>query len=162
MTIVGIIISIRYTYKNDGNDFEFYIMNGILGTVIGCCVGILFAVIIFAVTPHDISKERHDLVAIKDGSGINGSFFLGCGTIEDRNYYYYYEKSNDNGYKQQKILVDKVVLYEDATDSTAYIEFQHKISKTPYKKWSVNCGCIQTKIHVPKGTIIKQFKLDLE
>lgn len=46
-----------------------------------------------------------EIIALQDNSDIQGSFFLGSGSINNRDYYVYYYKT-EYGYKQNKLYLD--------------------------------------------------------
>jgi len=160
---IALIIIIIMCIKEEVGIIET-IFTAFFGTVFSSLLGILFALMVGIFLPNKTKITKYEILAIKDGNSTNGSFFLGCGTIKNKNYYYYYRKNN-NGFSQDKVLSDNVIIYEDATDSTSYIKLQQKILETPYDNWGILDDKVEKnpiEFHVPKGTIIKQFKLDLE
>lgn len=106
---------------------------------------------IYGYTLHDYDVT-YEISSIEDLSGIHGCFVLGSGTIDSKAMFAYYRKVPDGAYKLEMIPAKQSLIYEDA--EKPYI-IQHCIA----------CGSETNeqdsyKIHVPKGTIIKQFTLN--
>lgn len=105
-------------------------------------------------------EEDHQLVSIRDGSGMYGSFFLGTGTIQDRQYYIFYTKDGE-GFRPQKVSWDNgsvKIFEENRTDGTLHITYQ-KSALAPYWAMPIKCG-FRYEFHIPTGTINKTFRLE--
>jgi len=107
----------------------------------------------------------NDIVSIKGGSGIHGSFFLGCGTIGSDRYYVYYEKQSNGSYKQKRISVDDAAIIEEENcKPRIHWEGMRYLCTSWFmpKRFASTSGEFETEklIYVPKGTIIQTFKLD--
>jgi len=92
------------------------------------------------------------------GSESKGDFFLGSGSIEGVSYYYYYTR-NSIGYSRQKVKSNDTYIVE--TDKrrpslvTVNVEYkdEDKFFKVIFEKSSYKV------LYVPKGTIVKEFKI---
>lgn len=127
-------------------------------------------------TIDNVSEQRIDIVAIKDNTLVNGSIsggiFVVGGYIQETPVYFFYKKSG-NGYIQDYIDADGVIIYED-TEGSGYISIIKSEGvvdpqwKAKYLHWLVftsrdySKDWQKTEIHVPTGTIIKDFVLDAE
>lgn len=163
--IFAVIIFTFIFFKNTNWEWDpNYISSAILSGFIGCIVGIAIAIIIGVNAPNEyfISK-RVDIISLDDGTKINGNFILGSGTIDQESYYIFYEISPNGAISQHKLSVSDTYIYEDQ-DSSAFINY-YKLRLTGCKDWGLKSIFINNdrynEIHVPKGTIIRQFNLDL-
>lgn len=134
--------------------------------------------------PHTIIPEKTwtttDIQNITSLSGdqrwsINGggSFFLGCGQVlinggSVPQYVFY--KITPNGYQIGTLDATNVFIKEDE-NIYPFIEWEYSHSTLPLKRWDDNGdvdynmngketkSLIATYIHVPKGTVIKEYSL---
>ena len=124
------------------------------------------------------TSDYQPIVSLSDGStygmSSGGSFFLGIGSVSVNGkttpQYVFYKKLSD-GYQLGTIPAEDIVIKEDAAQDNATIEwlYQHTISdKKVFKDNNESVGGGESKalikkyIHVPAGTVIKQYKLDSE
>ena len=99
-------------------------------------------------------------------SSTEGSFFMGCGKIEDVNYYFYMSES-DLGYKISKLeITDEVYIREDC-NKKPYIEFTkyspvklNWFASLFFKKSFYNRDG-EIIIHIPKNTVVKKYNVDI-
>ena len=92
-------------------------------------------------------KDTFDIYSIERISSVEGSFILGCGSISGEEYFYAW-RDKEGGLSLAKMSRSGSIIYEDG-DEYQYVEKWRSYSSNHYK-W---------KIHVPKGTILKEFKL---
>lgn len=124
------------------------------------------------------TSDYQPIVSLSDGStyGMSGggSFFLGIGSVSVNGkttpQYVFYKNLSD-GYQLGTIPAEDIIIKEDAGQNNATIEwlYQHTISDKKIftdNNESVGGGeskaLIKKYIHVPAGTVIKQYKLDSE
>lgn len=130
--------------------------------MIGLATGFMFSLIGGAVV--DVDRERkgvayEQIVAIGDGGGVEGRFFLGSGTIKDVQYYFFYQKQG-SGFIQSKIRVDQAVVYETDDIEPHIMTYESKIVGK-YKNWFIDNCETETDIFIPVGSISRSFNLDL-
>ena len=130
--------------------------------VFGIVVALVFLIVIFGlITEQNETKIEEKLIAFNDGQGIKGNFsgifFVGHGTIDSVSYYFMYAENSDGGIKQLRVRVDNAVIYEeDRKDGLLNgCEIRNGFG-------NLNKDLTKYVIHVPKGTVIRQFKADLE
>lgn len=109
------------------------------------------------------TKNIHSLKDVN--SGLEGSFFLGTGSIGSTWYYQAYVNTDDGFHKekfeQNKTYIKEVDHIKPKVEK--YIEVTHN---NWFKTWltgvAISDGCCYTKIilYVPKGTIIREFRLE--
>lgn len=97
------------------------------------------------------TTEEVQLYSISTDKEYEGSFVLGSGSIDSREYITAYQVTEDGGKKYFKMNRDKVTVYETLNnDEQAYAVI---------KKASL--GIKEIKLYVPKNTIEKEINLNL-
>lgn len=130
--------------------------------------------VIRAMTPVaaiPVEFDRMKVVALSVSASVEGTFFLGSGSIEGHPYYFFYSETPDGGKKLSKLNAEKATLYEEdrkdafvakvdlyGWDSRGLLWnfFVPKSFWLDNKHW--NSGYA---IHVPKGSIKEEIRLDL-
>jgi len=108
------------------------------------------------------------LLSIKDNSVLEGKFFLLAGAINEEIYYFYYKQDSDGAISLERIATNSAKLYEDAEPGTAYILRIERfvppavVTQTKWFFLPDTRFVLQREIHVPQGTVIRQFVLDAE
>lgn len=157
VVVLGIIYAIK---EHDGN----WAGVGVVGGVILC--GVLCMVALGVGSCESLyeweTSTMSNLVAINDGSSIHGSFFIGCGTIDEREYYFFYYETRSGGMKKSRLPVSNVTIYEDNS-----VKPHIKIHKTRFENWNYWIFAIRApgerySIYVPKGSVKRDFTFDLE
>lgn len=108
---------------------------------------LLFVLVIIIFIGCNSIYEKHDLLSIKTDDRYSGSFILGCGSINNIDYYFFYYKEYDGGIQKMRMPCYRTLIYE--VDSSPYVEFRKVLR-----------DIIDVKIYVPKNTIIREFKLN--
>src|SRR5690606_33477623 len=99
-SIIGMVLMwfITREYDDDWFAISFF---GSMGCMTGGFIGFVFAL---AIIPSDTKQvvTTNSLIALKDTSSLQGSFFLGTGSINgEMKYTFYYEA--DNGFKLKQL-----------------------------------------------------------
>ncbi len=150
ITLVGIpllfVIIILMTKKKDWGIMLY--------SIPGCAITFFSPFIMGDILPRAHYDIKTQIVSVNRESKISGSFFLGCGTVGQTSYYYYYEKIGKDTYILGKQPVSETIIVEDGG---AYL--LSRIEKQD-DKWGYGCErTVSKELHVPKGTIIKEFRL---
>lgn len=85
--------------------------------------GIFSGVAIESTKTTEIVASK-EIVALQDNSSATGSFFLGSGSVDNKNYYTFYYKS-ENGYKYMTLDVED-------WDNPVYIKYIASDAETPH------------------------------
>lgn len=141
------------------------------GLIIGIVFGVAAAFLIGicnTTTSQDIS--RSNLGDLNDGTTTQGQFFLGTGTIDDKQVYSYYKETGPSQYKLSRIDADgddgsyDVLVQEDST--TPYVETIGRKDIPHVNPWwgfGIPIYTLDHVIfHVPKGSIKSDVKLDAQ
>jgi hypothetical protein len=103
-------------------------------------------------------SQRCNITSIKNSNEVGGSFTLGCGTIEQTEYYYYYYKSVE-GYVRGKKPVNSTFIVEDSSEKPhVEVKMIHYESKSGLFKY-MDEENETYKIVVPKGTVVNKFEV---
>jgi hypothetical protein len=107
---------------------------------------------------NEYYSRRANIASIKNSDEVGGHFMLGCGNIEQTEYYYYYYKSVD-GYVRGKKPVDKTFIVEDGSDKPhVEVKMIHFESKSGLFSYHDEQG-EKYKIVVPKGAVVNKFEV---
>lgn len=142
----------------------------------------------------DIKYSYNDLesstkiIALKDNNRTEGQFFLGCGSINNSNYYCYYTETNDGNIGYNQISTNdnvklrycsnkeqpKVDIYNEVAQTIlikkpnfltsslfSYIEY-YKYTVGDVVDTSISSRHQQTIIYIPEGSIQQEYNIDLE
>lgn len=140
----------------------------LFGCVIEAVVFFITLVIVAFISDIAVSEdmlvmaepEQTKIVALKDNFNKDGSFFLGCGSVDDKLYYYYAEET-EHGYSVNKMSADSC--YIAYTDGEPYIERQSAGGfKNGWNYILLVPTFSRTTIYVPPGTIDTSYDIDLE
>ncbi len=115
---------------------------------------------------------RDEIVSVQDGQEISGSFtgslFVFSGYVNQESAFFYYIQNEDGSYVQRSAPARLTKVYEDVEEKDARID-------SKYRYYDVNCwtsiGCPMSsysednyawsyEIHIPKGTVVKDFTLN--
>lgn len=131
-------------------------------------------------------KSSKEIIALSDNLTVKGHHFLGCGNVNEDLYYYYLEKT-ESGSKMSRVQANTTYLIEDNSETPrieeqeVWMAQQFIVVKQPtiwlnlklffkcrkYKigqkiKDAMYLKENRTVIYIPKGSIIKDFKVDLK
>jgi len=163
--IPAVILSAILAYFGycDDETIGIAFLCGLLGLMTGAFLGFLISLLI-AIPAGPPKIERQEIIALNDNLTVSGSFFLGCGHIEEDMYYFYMVQDSDGGCRMQKIKVnDTVYVYED-NSGVPYIEKTWRTSRLrPWFTFDWYADYPQrVEIHIPRGSIIQRYTVDLE
>jgi hypothetical protein len=143
-------------YERDWAEVIFYyfmapFMGGLLGMVVALFVGIA--------APHHPQVDRQDLVALRDGTSVQGSFFLGSGQIDQQPVFYYYRKEG-TGFKFDHQDADASTVFEDSQQP--YMLIRTSVCNDRSWVWTAcTKGSPSYEFHVPAGSVLRQVNLNL-
>ena len=137
------------------------------------CIGCIITFIVYYIDHEEKKTVRvnlsktYEIYSLKDNTKIegqiSGSVFAINGYINQRLVYYVYKKDGD-GYSRTT-LNGNAKIFED-TENGGYVKENWNICPKVYIKQHFFADkdpvLVNIEIHIPKGTLIKQFKLDNE
>jgi len=166
--VLGIIIGFNIdSYVSTWTKIGYSIL-GLLGGIVG---GVLIAGMITLFIGNffetdNITTIKYELLSFGDGEKSDGDFFLGCGNIDEKMVYYYYryDTTDSKAIVRRRISADISKIYEDdITKPYILVKIKDTDVKSGRGYWvplSRNEGWQRYEIHLPKGSVIRQYKLD--
>ena len=122
----------------------------LLGSIIGCFL------------PTVETKETQELYALSDNYEMYGSFFLGCGSIDEEQHYIYIIKEN-KGKQVKNIEVNDNVYLNDTIEDTPTLDTYITILKYDWMYWFAFPSEDKTYVfNIPSGSIDYEYNIDLE
>ena len=145
--------------KQDGyaGFFEFF-----LPAVVSAGFGaVLFLLIGTVLAPKErVLEGRYSLVAFRDGSAVQVTFFLGSGNIGSEGYFFSYVKVSNGGLKRWQTPARYATVYEDAGESPVLNIYHLRVAGN-WRYVSLFKNYYSYDFHVPPGTVLHQFTADL-
>jgi len=134
------------------SEYRKFAVLGILGVLV--LIGLSASSVFCADRVSNVTEQN--IISIHNDTISEGTFFLGCGSIEGKEYYYYFVV-NDNGSKQlKKALNHNVFIYEDAQNKVVHIKEHYNV---PWW-WVMEIGEKNiTEFHIPSNSIVRDFNL---
>jgi len=159
--IASIVIVVKTYFDDYSNDIGMAFLIGIFSFSMLLVLGFfIYAAFIFSNPNIEISYKQ-DIVSLNNQLTTEGSFTLGCGTLEGKEYYFYMHKLSDGGYKRGKVSVKNVILYE-TDEISPRIEWTEISNDIPEWYGPDIVGVMKKKdrkLYIPYGTIIKEFRV---
>jgi hypothetical protein len=159
--MVTLLIGLIILFKKLDTDDEF---PGFLRFFCGIVCSLLLTIIIFPTVRWIDSdtttyySRRANITSIKNSDEVGGHFMLGCGNVEQTEYYYYYYKSVE-GYVRGKKPVEETFIVEDGSDKPHIeVNVSHYESKSGLFTY-LDEENSKYKIIVPKGTVVNRFEV---
>lgn len=161
--LAGFIISCIYLSKTYwGFDSEVFIDSLFVGFVC-TCVGLIIALCGSVVcNPQTPEVETTYIYAMSDTMGIEGSFFLGTGSVDSEMKYVYMTKT-DKGMKIAEPIDTKDAYINYIEEGEApRIEKVHYITDSDLLNFLFIFPQSETYIYVPEGTVKEVYNIDLK
>lgn len=101
---------------------------------------------------NEITVVTIQLRSIDYQNNVQGRFALGCGNVNETEYYVCYQEIDDGGLSLTKFEAEKTIIYETLTSNNAYAEV------------SINgFGEIKkVKLYVPEDTVQMEYDLGID
>lgn len=111
----------------------------------------------------EVKVEDTEIVALKDNTNAEGSFFLGTGSVSGVDYYYYME-DGIKGLSVSKVPVESSHIKE-VEDGEHKLETYKLEMKSAFAEWfydAITEDRHEYIFHVPEGSIEREFKVGME
>lgn len=143
--------------KDEGIPILLLIFMGFFASLL-LSIGVFTAVRWVDSNETEYYSRRVNITSIKNNDEVGGHFMLGCGNIEQTEYYYYYYKSVE-GYVRGKKPVNDTFIVETENDKPhVEVKVTHYESKSGLFTYH-DRECEKYKIVVPKGTVVNKFEV---
>ena len=122
----------------------------LIGSIIGCFM------------PTVDIKETKKLYALQDGNEVSGSFFLGCGRIDEEMHYAYIVKE-DRGKQIQTLEIDTNNIYLNDNADAPTLDIYSKDFKYEWMYWfAMPTIGYEYVFNIPSGSIDYEYNIDLK
>lgn len=137
----------------------------LVGALFGLLVGFIIALGIGSTVKTEwTTVNKLELRQLKLNDRLEGSFFLACGKVAERDYYYFYSQQKDTGFLSlERVPLDKSYIVEDGKK---HVEIQ-KLLPREDQRTKVKFGHPLSKpsryiFHIPENSIQNYFEVGLE
>jgi len=165
--LIGLVMGIVMAYKSKryatSNGIGEYIGGALFGAFCGTFGGMVLMLLINVVMPtHYVKTKTYDLVSMKDTNSLHGRFFLGSRNVNEC-VYSFYRKNSDGSIEMNSVAVDAAKIFEDDSVHPRMDVYEEKLV-FENTLWVLDCSCGASKyeFHIPKESVVNQFKLDAE
>ena len=107
--------------------------------------------------------EDIELVSVKDGLNVKGSFgLLGSGYINETMYYHFYVRGKNGGIKYERVKANYSRIVERLDEKPLLKVYKSKLRAEWQRKWFLHKSLPGYIFHVPIGSVTRETKFDLE
>lgn len=171
LLIFSICIIVSFSFLIFGSDFRLYfgilekILMGITFILISMLLTLIFGIAAIGIATansevrYEVTSSK-DIIALQDNDSVNGNFFLGTGSVNDKMKYVYMVKDNE-GYRMETLNANEVtIVYSD--EKKVEIQEARFANKNIGLWFGVPMSDVKYKIYVPEGTIKNEYNIDLQ
>lgn len=125
--------------------------------VASAAAGFMFLVLFFIFGFSETQYQSIPIIALSNGMGVEGSFFLGCGSVNERLVYQYCHEDDSGGIHMATIPASQTTVYEQDDTVPRIVIFRAKSNLT---------GAIQPKhvryeVYIPEGSVWRGHSVDV-
>lgn len=133
------------------------VMVGLFGPI---AVGILFLILSAAAGESQLARTN-DLAALRTGSSVEGTFFLGTGRVDDKPVIRYVTREADGAAVLREVEARQARVYEDAGDDQPRLDVYCPVLTNPWLTPApfapqLRCGYY---FHVPAGSVLESYEV---
>ncbi|WP_434786882.1 hypothetical protein [Bacillus velezensis] len=161
--IVTVVVAIL-AIKDSWYFIDFFdVLGGIfIGILCGVGVFLIAAVPSFFIETKTVDPHKAEIYSIKDSAKTSGSFVLGSGTVDEKQYLYFVKEKD--GFK----TVSKAAVEDSKMKEGEYakpyvltydVQFKSAFARFFYGK---STGFEAYEFYLPEDTITTEYKIDLE
>lgn len=158
---IGLVYSVRRSLKDSRHVFVDNFFCGLFGFMFGYIAGMLIAFML----PMKLEDQKtiHSLGALQDNTGVHGSFFLGSGSVDSKQYYSYYSFKNGLYQLEQVEARRSYIRYTNGSPRLVVV----KRVADELRDYPINAIAMDLELgretyifEVPTGSIINNYTLD--
>lgn len=164
LILMGLYLKTAFEYCGSVLEKIWECIKSVVVASIIWVIGTFIIAVIIGLFPKTefVKVDNVQVVAISDGGANSGSFFLGCGSVQEQSYYFYYKKLPNKGFKQERIRVSDATIFEDSTKTPSIQFYREYYVNKGWHNWAILFYGSKADIFVPKGSIIRNFNFDLK
>ena len=176
LAIILIIYNIRFSYQKEYNrnyydnyNFSDRIFGMFVVSVFSALILIASSLFVAHYTDTGITKKvKVNIVSTNRNQNLNGSFFIGSGTVNSNKVYSVMVKLEEKNSYVEMNLPQNTIIIEDMDNNTSYYEYitcddkkntMYDLSQFKPVFICINDSKRSFKLHIPKNTIIKNFSV---
>lgn len=160
--IIGIFIGVWVALGSYGDT----VPGGIFGGIIGALFGLIIA--LFIPGDYEYVSNYQQLETLTDNQATSGSFFLGCGSIDEKMVYVYYSNTRTDKRGKKYYTLDMLdynkceVTYIESNELPMLESTWREETDSPINYFSITTRMERYIFHVPAGTINNSYQLDAQ
>lgn len=172
VAVLGASSVVYFSTRGKNWHYRHDIEDVVGGSVATFFAGIFVGFIVMAITiPIVIETNKKDIVArdaednsytiraLANNSGIEGSFFLGSGYIEGKQVFNYITEDGNGAIRLQSMDAAQATIFEDTNN--AHLRVIKTVRSIPgVVPWDIG-STMHYDFHIPKGSIIQNYKVDV-
>ena len=149
LVVCALIAILLYTLTNSKNykDWKEVLWTACGVLCIPLALSCLFSSIVTPVMSQEYNRCVTEIISISRESNVEGSFFIGSGSVREVNYYFYYYET-DKGIKLGKTPADETYIVETNDFTPSLYDIKEKWHKAYYT------------LYVPENTVVTTFILN--
>lgn len=161
---IAIVVAMAWyliaTYQSWGSlsigDILTSLVVGALGVLVSLFILAIVGAFALSGGGERVVAEEKKLSALNTGNEVSGSFFLGSGVIDSEPSYQFIVEREDGGFELDSVAARNVVVYEDATPSTArFVTYDSKYNVWWYFPGEFNLPTGDSSFHIPPGSVVQ-------
>jgi len=158
--IIGLVIGLWTLI----DDWFMGVAISLFSILVGGLIGSLVALALPA--DLEVKETTFQLETLQDNGGVEGRFFLGCGTINSKMVYVFYYNAGVNSRGDTVYRMGQVD-YNDASviyceEKPYLLEYNEVPSDAFINNFGIDFGNTWYEIYVPRGTIKNGYTLDAQ
>lgn len=101
--------------------------------------------------------KHQPIVSLNTTMNTHGSFVLGTGVIRSEEVYTAFQQRRDGAYTKVYFEADETLIYQDTARENSHAKLIYKKVTRGWPFERTDMILDKIKLHVPKGTVVKQF-----
>lgn len=160
---IALFFAYKMVFGYEYYGFEDFVMFGLM-SITGIGIAFLLTIPFMALASPELVKQEHinvHIISLTDSKGLHGQFVMGSGYINGGPCYSVFYKEQ-GGLAKWNFRTDNTIIYQDATNADARIEFDKTYYKIPSWIFPWDAPVVKEStymIHVPADTVIERFQV---
>lgn len=169
ITILAIILAIYFIYRIINQNIFDWFETALFSVLSVLLVSVVTFSVLCVSQIWNVEVGRDNcgasIYSMKNVNGIEGTFCLGSGNINNQEYYYMFEKVNNGGLQRIKLPSRNCIIYQNE-NVNPNITWQNIHYRLPYWALWPNITKFQTTensmydIYIPSNSVVLKFGVD--
>ncbi|MED4523607.1 hypothetical protein P9257_05135 [Bacillus velezensis] len=162
IVLVAIAVYIYFICKVYCTELIDYLVGAFLALIAALAVLLIAVIPSFYAETKPVNPHKTEIYSIKDNAKTSGSFVLGSGTVDEKQYFYFVKEKDgfktvnkaaveDSKMKEGKYAKPYVLTYD--------VQFKSSFARFFYGK---STGFEAYEFYLPEDKITTEYKIDLE